>query len=346
MMSRWYRALFEIDSRAISAALFVRVAIAVGLPLFGFALAGHLEAAVAGGATAMFVTMCDSGVTRRGRAGTMFAATLAILLGGFVGDRFGGTTWTDETFILGSAFVAGWVSNSHPGISAIARFGALATAAGAGMQVPDPLAAVAVLAGGIGAILVAYALWLLREVPPDENFVDWRIGIRRAFAGADAGAWFAFCYACACAIALLAADRLGLNSPYWATFTVVMVMRREGMVSLRLVLLYMAGTLAGVPAAALLAHIAAGNPLAHVALATCAAASGRLGFALNPALGYLAFTVFLIMVVELARGGTVPPLALVAARLYDVGVGCIIALVATLIATRGRRPTTARPGEA
>jgi uncharacterized membrane protein YccC len=143
-----------------------------------------------------------------------------------------------------------------------------------------------------------------------------------------------------------AADRLGLNSPYWATFTVVMVMRREGMVSLRLVLLYMAGTLAGVPAAALLAHIAAGNPLAHVALATCAAASGRLGFALNPALGYLAFTVFLIMVVELARGGTVPPLALVAARLYDVGVGCIIAVVATLLAARGRRPTTARAGEA
>jgi hypothetical protein len=337
MAQPWSRALFAIDSRTISTALFFRVAIAVAVPLFGFVLAGHPQAGVAGGATAMFVTMSDIGVTRRARAGTMAAVTLAILAGGIAGDRFGGTTWTDEALIVASALVAGWVSNSHPGISAIARFGALATAAGAGMQVPDPLAAVAVIAGGASAILVAYGLWLVRDVPPDENFIDWREGVRRAFAGADAGWWFAVCYACACAVALLAAEQLRLYSPYWATFVVVMVMRREGTVSLQLVLLYMLGTLAGVPVAALLAQFSIGYLIAHAALATFAAACARLGFALNPALGYLAFTVFLIMIVELARGDDVPPLTLVATRLYDVGVGCAIALVATLIATLGHR---------
>ena len=61
------------------------------------------------------------------------------------------TTWADEALILASAFVAGWVSHSRPGISAAARFAALATAAGVGMQVTDPVAAAAVLIGGTSA---------------------------------------------------------------------------------------------------------------------------------------------------------------------------------------------------
>ena len=174
------------------------------------------------------------------------------------------------------------------------------------------------------------------DAPPDQNFMDWHAGVRRAFAGADAGPWFAFCYAGACAFSLLAADKLGVQSPYWATFTVIMVMRHEGTVSLKLVILYMLGTLAGVPVAGALAEIASGHPMALVALATLAAACGRLGFALNAAAGYLAFTVFLVVIIELIRDSAVPPSALVLTRLYDVGVGCVIALVGTLVAGRGR----------
>ena len=145
-MRLWYRGLYAIESSKISVLLFLRVAVAVGVPLFGFALAGHVAAGVAGGASAMFVAMSDIGTRRRDRVGMMIAATALILIGGFIGDKFGGTTRADEGFIVVSALVAGWVSNSQPGISAIARFGALATAAGAGMQIHDPLAAVAVAA--------------------------------------------------------------------------------------------------------------------------------------------------------------------------------------------------------
>jgi Fusaric acid resistance protein-like len=330
--SGWYRELFRIDSKRISILLFARVAVAVGLPMFGFVLAGHQLAAIAGGATALFVTLSDVGPTPRERAATMVCATILILVGGFIGDKFGGTTWADELFILASAFVAGWVSNSHPEISAVARFGALATAAGAGMQVDDAVAALAVLAGGASAIGVAYAIRFADDAPPDQNFMDWRAGIRRAFAGADAGPWFAICYAGACAVSLLAAQWLGVASPYWATFVVMMVMRHEGTVSINLVILYMVGTIAGVPVAGVLAELAGGNSMVLVALATIAAACGRLGFALNAAAGYLAFTVFLVLIIELVRGGAVPPSALVLTRLYDVGVGCVIALVATLLA--------------
>jgi len=342
----WHRDLFRIQSGKMSVLLFVRVAIAVGAPLFALVLMGHVPAAVAASATAMFVTMSDIGVTRRGRIGTMAAATLVILLGGYIGDEFGGTTGADEFFILASAFIAGWVSNSHPAIAAIARFGALATAAGAGMQVHDSKAAVAVLFGGFCAIGVAYAVWIIHDVPPDKDYIDWRVGVRRAFAGADAGVWFAVCYAGACAVSLLAADLIGLHSPYWATFAVIMVMRREGMVSFRLVSMYMLGTVAGVPAAALFAALTTGDPLGHAAFATFAAAFARLGFALNAALGYLAFTVFLIMVTELARGSAVPAWTLVLTRVYDVAVGCGLALIATLLASLGNRPPAAQPGTA
>ena len=57
------------------------------------------------------------------------------------------------------------------------------------------MAAVAVLFGGVCAIAVAYAVWIIHDVPPDKDYIDWRVGVRRAFAGADAGVWFAVCYA-------------------------------------------------------------------------------------------------------------------------------------------------------
>ncbi len=286
--------------------------------------------------------MSDIGSSRRDRVAIMAACTLFILAGGFIGHRFGIGTAGAVAFVLASAMIAGWVSNSQPAISAIARFGALATAAGAGMQNDDPLAAIAVVAGGASAILSVVPIWLSETIPPHADPIDWRAGVRRAFAGADTGWWFALCYASGCALALLAAEQLHVSSPVWATFTVIMVTRREGMVSLGLVAHYMLGTLLGIPVAALLAHIST-DPLMLMTFGTLAAASARLGFALNPSLGYVAFTVFLIMIVELGRHGGAPELALVLTRLYDVGVGCVIALGATLLGSLGRLVGAARP---
>lgn len=330
--AKWLRDLFRIDPSQISVLLFVGVAIAVAVPLLGFALAGHPSAAVAGGATALFVSLSDIGRTPRGRAGTMVLTAVFMLLGGFIGDKFGGTTLADEVLILASAFVAGWVSNSHPGIAAITRFTALATAAGVGMQIADPVAAAAVLVGGTSAICLALTSWSLHDGLPDKSFMDLNAGVKRAIAGTGAGPWFAICYASACAFSLFAAEQLGVDNPYWATFAVIAVMRPEGMLSLKLVIHYMVGTIVGVPAATLIAQLASDYELVHIALAAIVAAVGRLGFALNAALGYLALTVFVILIVEIVRESSVPPYALVLTRLYDVSVGCAIALVGTLIA--------------
>ena len=339
MIASWYADLFRIGSGPHAAATFVRVALAVGLPMVGFTLAGKPQAAVAGGATALFVGMCDIGVTRTGRVGTMLAGAAAILAGGIIGHEWGRTTYADETVVLLSAAVAGWVSNSHPGIAAVARFGALATAAGAGFHLADPMAPLAVVAGGAAAIGMAFAVWALTGAPPADNLMDWRAGVRRAFAGADAGPWYAICFAAAAAAALFAADRLGVSSAYWATLTVLMVMRREGMVSYGLVIQYMVGTLAGIPIAYALSAVAH-QPIAIALLATVIGASARLGLALNPALGFTAFTAFLMFAVDLARHAAgVTPL-LLSTRLYDVAVGCAFALVGILVASLGVRGET------
>ena len=169
------------------------------------------------------------------------------------------------------------------------------------------------------------------------------MGVRRAFAGADTGPWFAICFAAACAVALFIAQSLGVQSPYWACYAVIATMRREGMVSRKLMLQYIIGTIAGIPIAAFLG-VMADTPGVRASIATLAGASGRLGFMLNPAIGYLSFIVFLVMLVEIARQGT-PPADVVMARAFDVAVGCAIAFVATQVASLPlqRRPDARTP---
>ncbi len=337
-MNSTFQNLFKIGPGPISLVLTGRVAAAVGVPLLGFLLAGRPLAAVAAAATAMFVTMSDIGSTVRERGGTMLATTLALLGGGFVGAQFGGTTYADEAVVLLSALIAGWVSGSHPGIATVARFAALATAAGMGLRGSEHgvIAVAAVLAGGGWAIAVAVAAWKLSRVPVEVNQMDWRAGVRRAFVSADAGARFALCYAGAAAAALLLADELHVTNAYWASLTTIMVMRREGIASLALVVHYMVGTLLGIPIAYVLFH-AIEQPIAIALLATAAAAFARVGMAVNPAIGFTAFTVFFLLIVDLALSQSGAPQHLLNVRLYDVAVGCGLALIGTLAASLGAR---------
>ena len=127
----WSHDLFRLDTRRVSALIFARVALAVGVPLIGATLAGYPVAAVAGGATAMFVSLCDIGSRLAARVGTMAACLAAILGGGMLGHEFGGTAHADEIIVLLTAFFTGWVSGSYAGIAAVARFFAICTAAAA-----------------------------------------------------------------------------------------------------------------------------------------------------------------------------------------------------------------------
>ena len=338
--------VFQLAPGPVPVLMFVRVALAVGVPMLGFTLAGQPLAAVAAGATAMFVTLCDVGTTTRSRAAMMLLGIAAILVGGVAGDKFGGSTGVDEVLVVASAFIAAWVSNSQPGLAVVARYGAVATAAGVGMQITNPLAVGALLAGGLWSLTVGLLVGWLAGLPPSQANMDWRAGLRRALAGADTGPRFAIVVGLTAALALFLANHFGMTRAYWATLTVVLVMRREGMVSLQMTLRYLAGTMLGSPLAARLSHAAGGTHRLIAPLATLAAASSRLGMALNPALGFACMTIFMVLAVDLLRVFTDGPGTLVLGRLMDVGLGGALALAGTVVAGAWHRSAVARDDKA
>jgi Fusaric acid resistance protein-like len=345
MTAAWYRDLFKIGSAAGAVAVVFRVALAVGIPMIGFVSLGRPHAGVAGGATALFVTLSDIGQTPRVRLGTMFAGWVAIVAGGTLGHLLGDTPYSREIVVLLCALVAGWASGSHPGVAAITRFFAVAAAAGTGMHFGSADVMLNIVVGGATAFASAFLVWHWFRIPSDDNVMDWHAGVRRACLGADAGIRFTVCYGAAAAVALFAASSLGVNDPFWATFVVLMVMRREGTESLELTIHYAAGTIVGVLLGAAILQLHEGAVTLAV-LATLVAALARVGTSINPALGFAAFTMFLLFAVHAVvavDGGSVTHL--LATRMYDVTVGCIIALVGTLAATYPRFTTPQKHGE-
>jgi uncharacterized membrane protein YccC len=137
-------------------------------------------------------------------------------------------------------------------------------------------------------------------------------------------------------VALFAASSLRVNDSFWATLVVIMVMRREGIVSLELTIHYVVGTIVGVLLGAAILYLGE-SAITLAVLATLVAALARVGMAVNPALGFMAFTMFLLFAVHatLASDGGAAP-HLLETRLYDVTVGCVIALAGTLAATYPR----------
>ena len=131
---RFGSALFKIAPGPVPVGVAVRVACATGIPILAGMAVGDVAAGVIAASCALLTTMADIGTTYRARIGTMAAAMVAMVIGGTIGARYGGTTGTAEATILAAALVAGWVSGSHPGIGAVARFYAVATAVGAGLH--------------------------------------------------------------------------------------------------------------------------------------------------------------------------------------------------------------------
>jgi uncharacterized membrane protein YccC len=336
MIASWYRDLYKIGSMVGATAVVVRVALAVGIPMIGSVYFGHPHAGVAGGATALFVTLSDIGQSPRVRLATMLAGWVAIVAGGTLGHFLGDTPYSREIVVLLCALVAGWASGSHPGLAAITRFFALAAAAGTGMQFGDSDVMLNVALGGATAFASAFLVWRWFRIPADDNVMDWRAGIRRACRGTDAGVRFTVCYGAAAAVALFAASSLGVHESFWATLVVLMVMRREGIASLELTIHYAVGTIAGVLLGAAILYLGE-SAVTLAVLATLVAALARVGTAINPALGFMAFTMFLLFAVHAVLavdGGSAPHL--LETRLYDVTVGCLIALAGTLAATYPR----------
>ncbi len=331
-IARWQRELFTLGSARFRMPVALRFACVAGLPLCaGLALDARGPAVIATFA-ALLIALCDVGYTHRARLVTMACGAVAIVAGGAIGAHFGGHPYAHETLVTVAALAVGLLSGPHPASSTVARFFALAVVVGAGVQWLSDAYFVACAGGAACALTVTALLWAL--LPRDRTSPqDWRTRIDTAFAFDRPDVRFALALACAAAAALFAANLLALHRPYWAAVTVLMVMRREGTESLRLTLHYAVGTLLGLVVAA--AIVALEPPLAALAaVAVGAAAVIRIALAINPSLGFSAFTVFALLLIEVALPHAGFSWTLWSTRAYDVAVGCALALAGTLLAQR------------
>ncbi len=332
MIPAWQRDLFKLGDVRFRAVVALRVATVAGLPVAAGAALGRFDAGVVASFCAMLATLCDFGDARRERLASMAVGGAAMVAGGAAGALDSGHGYLSEAVVLVAAAVVGLAAGTRPAISTIARFFAIAVLVGDLASMP--IAALYAAVGGIAVALVVPALiwWCWPELRA-HNACDWHQAISRAFAFDRPDPRFAAALVIGTAIALFAADELRLARPYWAAATFLMVMRREGTESLRLTLHYALGTVAGLVLAAVLAH-ALHNVYALAATGVAFAAVTRVALAGNPALGFTTFTVFLLLMLDAALPQQGPTLALWTARLYDVAVGCALAVVATLAARR------------
>jgi uncharacterized membrane protein YccC len=219
----------------------------------------------------------------------------------------------------------------------VARFFAMGVVAGAGMQWPSGGFLLAAAGGALSALGVIALIWVVWPGSHGGNLLDWRETVARTFAFDSPDYRFAIGITLAAATALFAASALHLNRPYWAAISLLMIMRREGTESLRLTLHYAVGTIVGVVAAAALTHMIT-SVAALAALAVLAAAVTRIALAINPSLGFTGFTLFLLLLVEIALPAHQFSAALWTTRLYDVAVGCGLSIGGTLLASALPRP--------
>jgi hypothetical protein len=326
------RPLFRIGAARFRGWVALRVGLAVGLPIAIGIASGHVAAGVIASLCAMLTTFCDVGDTHAARLTTMACGGLAIIGGGALGAQLGGTPHANELLVMAAALTVGILSGPHPGVTAIARFFALGVVAGAGIQWPSADFLLAAAGGALCALAVVALIWTLWPGERGGNLLDWRETIARNFAFDRPDYRFAIGITLAAGIALFAASSLHLNRPYWAAVSLLLVMRREGTESMRLTLHYAVGTILGVVMAATLTLATSAVPVLAT-VAVLAAAVTRIALSLNPSLGFTGFTLFLLLLVDIALPGHGYSATLWTTRLYDVAVGCALSIGGTLLAS-------------
>jgi uncharacterized membrane protein YccC len=75
-----------------------------------------------------------------------------------------------------------------------------------------------------------------------------------------------------------------------------------------------------------------GSPTAQVLIACVFAALARPGLALHPSIGFVGFTVFFVLLIDVGLSALGLGANLFLARIYDTAIGCALAALGTLAA--------------
>jgi fusaric acid resistance family protein len=307
-----------------------RGALSVAGPVCVGVAAGNPELGLIATLCALWPWINDLGGDIRDRLVNMATSGDAILLGGLLAFIAGDNYWAQLGMLFLCAVAIGWVHNTSRGLENAARCMGFSFVIAATLHLASPTLIVPALAGSGWAMLIAWADDRIRRQYAVETGGSVRAGMAR-LKSAHAADWrFGLRYALAAALGLGLAEHLGATHAAWVAITTLAVMRPNDSECVELVLQRAFGTLIGVGIA-----LGVVSPSHNPWLLTLAATV--LAFLISPSMiwqrwaGFAAITAMALALLDmalLAQGGDRPPLS---ERIYDTGLGCTIALVATWV---------------
>lgn len=320
----------------------LRFMLAIGIPAtLGFAL-DQAALGVIPAMCAFLVSQNDLGGGLHQRLYAMAGTLLCIVLGGLAGASVNYNYWLPFIAVFLCGYLVGRIHNTSMVVENMARFFAVGLIVVTTLKLASPILLPLALAGGIGAIAIVTIDYAISRAKPTDLRGNWRAGLARFRAGQAASFRFAICYAVTTTLALAWAEKFSAQRAGWVAITTILVMRPDGSESLKLIMQRMLGTLLGVSiAGALFRWI--NSEWALLVGVWVMAALVPVGSAKHRWLGIGAATALVMVLIDLGLFNDGGARQLLIVRIIDTVMGCVLALIGTLIASP--RNTTPSAGE-
>ena len=303
----------------------LRFVLTVGLPVTAAFAEGMEPWSIYAVLGAILAFVGDEGGTASQRLGYMAIGPIGLVVGTAVGTAVASqpVIFLGIMFLLGLFY--GLVEGGHVHLLQLARFTGYGMVMGYAVTPVDLNDGIATAAAVVEAWLISL-LWDLARgglrplgVEPVRSAVKvtprgWRTRWR-----------FALCAGLSITAANLAGAGLGLGHPYWATLTILVMLRSEIEPSANVIIDRVLGTLIGVSAVALLVTAAPGRGPLLVGMIVAAALRWP-AFRMHVALGTAAITIFVLLLGELLAASPRAATHVLQDRLLATMVGCCFAM--------------------
>jgi Fusaric acid resistance protein-like len=303
--------------------------LAIGYAVVLAAVLGEWQTALIGGITGMLLSFSDDDGALGARLAMLAMVAAAGMAGGFVGQLVGVSALFWPLFFA-AAFAAGWLYRGARGPQLAGRVFAIALSIIAG--------APTMTAGQLELLASVLAVCALARVIDHLLFGPLpRDAIRRSpGAPSTAAQWltFALIYAACATIGFAIGFAIAPPRAIWVSITTLVVMRPDDARNYRRILERVAGTAVGVLVAfALMLVLHTPDELAAAMVVVAALLPHQLGRRYWLFTALIALLVLLAYAAATAAGSDHDSMkALFVARLADVSLGAILALIGTVIA--------------
>jgi uncharacterized membrane protein YccC len=303
----------------------VRFVLTVGLPVTAAFAEGMKPWSIYAVLGAILAFVGDEGGTAPQRLGYMTIGPIGLVVGTAVGTAVGSQPliFLGIIFLLGLFY--GLVEGGHVHLLQLTRFTGYGLVMGYAVTPIDFNDCAATAAAVVEAWLISLLWDLAREgLRPLSVEPVWN-AVLATLRGWRTRWTFALCAGLTMTSANLAGAWLGLGHPYWATLTILVVLRSEIEPSANVIIDRVLGTLMGIAAVALLVTVTTGQgPL--LAGMIIAAALRWPAFRVHVALGTAAITIFVLLLGELLAASPGAATHILQDRLLATMVGCCFAM--------------------